>query len=140
MAFYPVGPFDTGTDADPPAPADAAPQQAVYIDPLTRDYVFAADGEFERMPEVRQQMLLAVSTTLGSSVADPELGLRKPAYVGKKTQRQMRDAVIRATRHIVDAGRAVLLDVRVEDLGTGRVLTKVSYRDLTIDANEILTF
>ncbi len=131
MSFA-ISPFGAGSTAFGKAPPTVTAKRAAYIDPRTRDYVLDSEGERQRMPEVRQQFLLALTTLLASSSADQTKGILLPQKVTDDLQRQVRTAVVTACKHITDAGRAVITNVVAEVLQTGRVQITVSYDDLTI--------
>lgn len=127
---FSVTPFGSGTPATLVAPPTKPPERAAYIDPVTRDYVLDNEGEASRMPEVRQQVVLAVMTIVGSSSTEPRRGIRSPRKIDENIERSMRASVVAATQHIVSAGRATVDDVRSTEVSMGRLRTIISYTDL----------
>jgi phage baseplate assembly protein W len=125
---FAVYPFGAGTPssslATPTVPALTAP----YIDPRTRDYVRQSDGELARMPRVRQQMLIALTTVVGTMSASQKFGIVLPQKVDDTFARRMDIQVRRACKHIVDA---LITAVTTEITGMGRVITTVAFTDLT---------
>jgi phage baseplate assembly protein W len=136
-APWAVTPYGSGTPISTAAPPGLI-YRAAYIDPITRDYVVVDDGNLGRMPIVRQQMLLALLTQKGSSTVLPNFGLELPKKIDENTPRLVRFAVERAVAHITGRQRAKLLDVVVEQPTMIRLQLTVSYRDLTIDANDLV--
>lgn len=135
---FAITPFGEGSPASQVAPPTKPAERAAYIDPMTRDYVLDSEGERARMPVVRQQMLLAIMTLLGSSSVARDRGIRPPRKITEDVDRQMRNAVTDATRSITDAGRARIKNIAVVVLGTGRVQTTISYDDLTLGEEGVL--
>jgi len=135
-----VYPYGSGTPADTAESPDRRPLRARFIDPLTRDYVPGTDGELERMPTVRQQVMLACVTRRGSSSADPGLGIVPPTFIDANAERRMDQAVRSACSHITRADRAVILGVRLKQTQMGRVETTIEFRDLTTQADDFVTF
>lgn len=132
---FAVTPFGCGTPAtatEPPAVAHGAR----YIDPRTRDWVVGEDGEWQRMPAVRQQVLLAVATIFGSSTVERSRGIRRPVKVGANYDNEMRIAVTNALRFLISSQKIRLLGVTVEHVRPGRALHTISYFDLTLDRED----
>lgn len=125
---FAVTPFGAGTPATATAPPVVPTLTAPYIDPRTRDYAAQTDGELSRMPRVRQQMLIAVTTLLGSMSNNQPFGIQLPSKVDENIQRRMDIQVRLACKHVVDARISA---VTTEVTGTGRVVTTVSYTDIT---------
>lgn len=130
MSFA-ISPFGPGTQASGNAPPSVPARRAAYIDPRTSDYVLDSEGERARMPEVRQQFLLALTTLLGSSSVEPLRGVLLTKKITADFQRRARTSVAIACKHITDARRAIITAVSVDLLDTGRVQYAVSYDDLT---------
>ena len=137
----PIGvyPYGSGTPAATNPPPDNGPERAAYIDPVTRDYVIGDDGELERMPGVRQQVMLALTTRKGSAGAALNFGVQLPGRVSSDFKRVVESSVRLALSHIVSAGRMLLQAVQVELGEYGRTLVTVQYRDLTADKNDVIT-
>jgi phage baseplate assembly protein W len=132
-------PFGPGTPLPATAPPEFPAERAAYMDPRTRDYVLDSESELSRMPVVRQQILLALTTKRGSSTVDPGFGIELPKKIDENIATTMRNAVERATAHITSAGRASITDVTVERHMLG-VRTIVSYNDLTLGTTDFVTF
>lgn len=135
----PINPFAPGTPAPAAAPPSTYADRAAYLHPRTRDYVLDDESEFARMPIVRQQMLLALTTRKGSCSVDPGAGIELPQKIGPNIDQDMRAAVERACAHITAAGRARITDVKTTPHMLG-VKTVVSYQDLTIGVNDAVIF
>jgi len=131
-------PYGTGTPAVAVAPPSERAKGARYLNPSTRDYELDDEGEYRRMPSVRQQILLAVSTTLGSSAVERGQGIRLPGKITPNLEREVSAFVTQATQHITSAGRATVDDVTAEVLQTGRIEITVAYTDLTTDDNGVV--
>lgn len=132
-------PFGSGTPSGGPAPPTKLADRAAYLDPRTRDYVVDAEGELARMPTVRQQMLLAVTTRKGSSSVDPGAGIELPKKIDDNIDTVMRQAIERACAHITSAGRAVITEVKTTRTQLG-VKTIIAYNDLTLGKTDFVTF
>ena len=135
---FAVTPYGTGTPATATAPPAERAKGARYLDPVAGDYVLDGEGEYQRMPTVRQQMLLAVVTRFGSSSVEPGRGVKLPDRITSDFERTVSSSVRSATEHITAAGRATLDDVSVKLLQTGRAQITIAYTDLTTDDNGVL--
>lgn len=127
---FAITPFGSGTPLALVAPPTKPPEHAAFIDPVTRDYVLDIEGAAARMPEVRQQMVLAVTTLIGSSSVEPQRGIRQPEKIDENIDRAMLEAVTAATAHVIRAKRATLDAVTTEVVSMGRLRTTISYTDL----------
>lgn len=132
MSFA-ISPFGPGTTAAGNAPPSKPARRAAFLDPKTKDFGLDTEGERDRMPEVRQQFLLALTTLFESSTVAPEKGVSLPRKVTDDIQRQAHNAVELACKHITDAGRAKITRVVAEETQMGRVQVKVDYDDLTLN-------
>jgi len=126
-----VTPFGTGTPATAQTRPSKSPLGARFLDPTTRDYALDSEGEVKRMPGVRQQVLLAVTTLINSSSTLPGAGISLPRKIGADFARLTRISVEAACAHITESGRATIDDVTAEVVSTGRTLITVTYTDLT---------
>lgn len=133
---FAVTPFGAGTPATATAPPSKAATGAAYIDPIAKQYVLDDEGELERMPEVRQQMLLAVTTLVESSSAEPGRGVRLSKKITDDSPRQNDVAVRSACAHITDAKRAVIKNVKTETTSSGLAQITISYDDLTLGTTD----
>lgn len=125
---FAVYPFGSGTPATSLATPTVPELTAPYIDTRTRDYVQQSDGELARMPRVRQQMLIALTTLLGTMSANQKFGITLPKKIDTNFTRRMSIQVRGACKHVVDAR---ITAVTTEISGMGSVITTVSYTDLT---------
>lgn len=135
-----VTPYGTGTPDAATAPPSDSPTGARYLDPWTKDYVYATDGEYERMPITRQRVLLAVGTLARSSTVDPR-GLDAPKKMDATWDRRMRIAVLAAIRPLVEDGSLILHAVLVDrDTNPGRATVTIDYTDKTTGQRDGVTF
>lgn len=135
---FALTPFGTGTPAEANPPPTRRIPGARYVNPSTRDYQLDDENELARMPTVRQQMLLAVTTLLESSAVEPGRGIKLPEKIDENFSSRVRVSVERATAEIVSSGRATVDNVRTEILQTGRALILISYTDLTTGEQGVL--
>lgn len=136
---FAVFPFGAGAPANLNPPPVVPPQTAAFIDPIPRDYRLTPDFETARMPSVRQQMLIALTTVKGSMTPAPEFGIELPKKIGENIGRAVRIAVLAATKHITSANRARIDDVKTEQLNMGLLRITVSYEDLIDGGNRALS-
>jgi hypothetical protein len=125
---FAVSPFGSGSPASTTASPVVPPLGALYIDPRTRDNVVQTDGELARMPRVRQQMLIAVTTILGSMSTEQTRGIELPKKIDENFARRVEISVRNACKHIVDAK---ITSVTTDTSIMGRAIPTVSYTDLT---------
>lgn len=130
-------PFGAGTPDEATAPPADIPERANFIDPRTGDYVVQDDGSYQRMPVVRQQVLLLLKTERDSAAAAPDIGLDLPRRMDQSFEQRARGSVLMALEPI---GNDVRIDaVPVERIGTGRADITVEYTDLTTGNAETIT-
>ena len=133
---FAVVPFGVGTPATSIATPTVPDATALYLDPRTRDYVAQTDGELSRMPRVRQQMLIALTTQAGSMSSNTAFGIVLPGKITETFARRMDLQVRRACRHVTDANIA---SVTTEVTAVGRVVVTVGYVDLSTGRNDQVT-
>lgn len=106
------------------------------IDPKTKDYVYK-DGRAVGMGNVKQRVLLAVSTEKGSS-AMRELGhtLKRIERISANILYEVRAILLAAVRHIVAEGLMEVVNITVQKGGTGQVFARMQWRDLSTGADE----
>lgn len=133
-----VAPFGTG------APATGAPLPtrpvagARFIDPITKDYVYEADGSYQRMPTTRQRVLLAVTTVFQSSSVLPD-GIKMPRRMGSSWEQKAKVEVERVLRPIIRDGSMKLHGVIVERVTPiGRSRITIAYTDLATGQRDSL--
>lgn len=102
------------------------------LDPLTRDYV-ATKRDFERTTETRQRVLLALTTTRGSSPVLRDLGLRMPESLDENL---IRAEVRRSLDRLLTERAIVVRDIQVERGALGRVEVVVTYAPVGAAAND----
>lgn len=105
-----------------------SPQGDFYIDPLT-------DG-FAEMSPTTQRVLIAIGTTLGSSTAYPDLGIRDPIKLTERFEAACRNSVLVALRPMVTAGEIRVDEVKVQRVGASRVYRLVTFTDLQNDTQQ----
>ncbi len=122
-------PFGFGTPVEAPEPADLS-DRARFVDPATKSYSLASDGEYQRMPLVRQKVILALTTNKGSSSVLPEFGLKLERKIDDSFVQRQEQNVRDALAHI-PVNEMTLTGVLVELVPpTGRSRITVSYNDL----------
>lgn len=127
-----ITPFGTGTPEGTDGPPDTKPTATRYINFRTRDYEVADNGEIKRMPAIRHRVLMALSTTKGSSSVLSEFGVRFPGKIDNRYAQKAEQAIRLALSPMVRARDLRINFVRVERSAiTGRVDHLVSYTDLT---------
>jgi hypothetical protein len=133
-------PFGSGTPAEAIEPPDGPPEAARFIDPTTRDWVVAEDGAYQRMPMVRQRVLLRLATLLRSSSVLPGFGTRLPERIDDRYEQKAEQAIRAALADMVLAQEIKILRIDTK-LGnpTGRVEHTVSYMDLTTGNSDTVT-
>jgi phage baseplate assembly protein W len=136
---FAITPFGAGAPANNAAPPVVPDLTAAFVDPVARDYRLTPDAETARMPSVRQQMLLALTTIYGSSTAAPTFGVNLPKKIDENIGRACKIAVASATAHITRAGRARINDVTTEQVNMGLLRITVSYTDLVDGGNRQLS-
>ena len=116
-------PFGIGTPVSVTDPPDAADTQfSRYINPGSGDYeVDDVTGHLKQMPPVRQRVLLALKTTLGSSNALPGLGVDKPKKIGTNFQDIMKRRVREALVQLTDVESALAQDRMLAPVGVCQV-------------------
>ena len=129
-------PFGAGTPTPANVPPEGTAELANFID-QSGDYVVAEDGSYQRMPVVRQQVLLLLRTELGSAAHEPEVGLELPQKMDQSFEQRARGAVLSALEPI---GDDIRIDaIPVERIPTGRADITVEYTDLTTGNADTLT-
>lgn len=123
-------------EVTPTDPRATMPVLARHIDPTTKDFV-PAGRTLQATTPVKQRLLIALSSELGSGAAAPELGIRvKGMKMGRGFEAMMRDRVRIATRQIVEVEKkAKIIDVIVSRKGNQGLLT-VFFLDLTNPNNK----
>jgi hypothetical protein len=132
LGTSPVGstPFGFGTPATATAPPEDPPDLAQFIEPREKQNTLASDGEYQRMPIVRHKVLLALTTTLGSSAAVPTLGMKLERKMDDSFEQRQEQNVRDALAHI-PANEMTLNSVVVRRVApTGRSEITVGYDDL----------
>ncbi len=132
-------PFGIGTPDNATPPPTVAPQGAAFIDPITKDYVIGPDGEYLRMPTLRQCVVLALGTVLQSSSVMQDAGLALPDRVDGNHERRAQFAVKTALQSLVAAKRLRVDSVTVEFPRPGRDEITVAYTDLQTGESDTAT-
>lgn len=123
-------PFGIGTPDDATPPPTLAPQGARFLDPLTKDYSVGSDGEYLRMPTLRQRVLIALSTVKASSSVQQTAGLALPNVIDANYERRAQFSVKSALSFLVAAGEIRIDAVTVAFPRPGRDEITVAYTDL----------
>ena len=139
LGILPIGPtpLGAGTPDLAPAPPDGLPDLANFFNSSAGDYVVADDGSLERMPIVRHQVLMLLSTELGTAAHEPSVGLKLPKKMGRDFEQRCREAVLLALEPI---GADIRVDgIGVKRMGTGRAEITISFTDLTTGNSDTVT-
>ena len=117
-----------------PSPITGASLTGRLIDPVTKDYVYTADGRAQGQATVPQLVLLALSTVLGSS-AIPTLGqtFSQIQEKGPNFKAQLTSAVQNALAAVIKAKQVQLLSVDVQEPPSNpdAGIAIVKWKDLT---------
>jgi hypothetical protein len=135
----PIGlstPFGVGVAIEAVAPPTLAPQAARFVDPVTRDYALESDGSYQRMPELRQRVLLAITESRGSSSVRPHDGTEVPDRIDASFERRMKSSIARSLSFLVASGALRVDGITLEYPNTGRTETTVAYTDLKTGARD----
>ncbi len=111
------GPFGFGTPVNAaPIPVDPS-TGARFLSVIDRDYALGADGDYQRMPEVRQRVVLALLSGLGPL----------PRRIDDTALPRMTDAVNRNLAVLISEGVIRVDDVSMESPKTGMLVPTVSF-------------
>ena len=107
---------------------------ARFIDPVTQDYVFAANGSLSGMSDIQQSVYLAIITSLGSS-ADPNLGtqISSVEVIGSSTISDIQNYVSTSIASLINSQSIYLNSVNVvqSDANHNRLGISISWTDAT---------
>ena len=126
-----TGPFGFGAPVTGTAPPEG-PAGSRWINPATRDFeVDPTTGQLKQMPAVRQRVLLALVTLVGSSTVLPKFGVRLPRKMGSQFDAQVRAAVNLALRQLTEVEQLIRIQ-RIDVLkgGGGRAQVTVAFVNL----------
>jgi hypothetical protein len=126
-----TGPVGLGTPVSGTAPPEG-PAGVRWLNPATKDYEQdPTTGQLKQMPKVRQQVLLAVTTLLGSATTLGTFGIRVPRKMGDRFQAEATNSVRLALRHLTDTQRVIRLDSVTAVHGRGgRAQITINWTDL----------
>jgi len=112
-----------------------------YIDPANGDYSLDASSRLPNtMPPVRQRVLLAIRTVLGSAKGLPRFGIARPRKMGLSFRREMTDSIRVALLQMTDVEKVVVLQrVDVEIVNTSRAHIVINYIDLTTGEKDVVS-
>jgi len=132
-----TGAFGLGAPVSGEAPPNG-PAGSRWINPATRDFeVDSTTKQLAQMPPVRQRVLLALITLVGSSSVLPTFGIRLPRKMGDRFEAQCRVAVTAALRQLTEVEQLIEIQrIDVVKGSGGRSLITVSYRNLETDEEE----
>jgi hypothetical protein len=124
----------------PPVPGVDAPSGLAvlsrFIDPVARDYQLdEATGQFASMPPVRQRVMLATGTDVGTSAVIPDLGIEKTPVIDAQYQRTEQTNARAAMQHLLDERVVRIRNITAEGSSSGRARTLIEYTDLTQSEN-----
>lgn len=134
------GPYGLGTPVTASAQGGSVlrdaktgkPQGSRRLNPETRDFDIDTNGRTLGLGNVRALVELALATESGTS-AMQALGqaLRTIDRIGTSFQYRVRDTVAAAVKHLTDRNIITIDRTTVEDLGPGKRLIRVFWRDVT---------
>jgi phage baseplate assembly protein W len=107
---------------------------ARYLDPVEKDFTASVDGNLDTMPSVRQRVLLALSTGLGTSSVLPDFGNAIPTIkkIDQRFEILLKDSVKTALYQLTDIEKVIIIeDIIIDQNIQGRVSYTVVYNDLT---------
>ena len=117
-----------------PSPIDGSSLTGRLINPVTKDYIYTADGRAQGQATVPQLVSLALTTVLGSS-AIPTLGQTFSTIQekGPNFTAQVTSAVQSALAALIKAKQVQLLSVTVQEYPSNpdAGLATIKWRDLT---------
>jgi hypothetical protein len=135
-----TGPYGYGTPPVAPSPdgplfADATlgtTGTGRFIDPVTRQYVFDANGRIAGQGTVPQKVFLAYATVKGSSIS-ATLGedYSEVQTIGDDFIKIMTAKAIEPVQALIDAKLLAIDSVSVERSGTSAAIIRVNWKDLT---------
>lgn len=118
------------------------PQTGRYLNPVTKDYQFTADGRIQGMGTVPQLVQLALTTTLGTC-AVPTLGqaFAKIREKGPGFRQQLTAAVSAALAPLIKTNQVQIRSIVVNDYPSApdAGLASVSWVDLTTGLQQSTT-
>lgn len=123
-------PFGSGTPVDASAPPESPLSVARFLNPVTKDYELADDGEYRGMPTVRHRALMLLSTTLTSATGIPEAGLQLPLRIDGRYPQKAAEKIRLALDPLISANE-LRIDRIDTDTSLGRAEHIVSFTDLT---------
>jgi phage baseplate assembly protein W len=123
------------------APPDG-PAGSRFIDPVTKDYAIdSTTGQLQQMPPIRQRVLLALTTVLGSATTLPGFGMTFPRKMGDRFEGQVKNAVAAALYQLTTVEKVIrVTNVIVEKGAAGRSRTTVQYVDTSTNTEDQATF
>jgi phage gp46-like protein len=99
------------------------------IDPVTRDFVLASGGKFDRSDVIENKIALSFLEEFGAWEGDAELGHRfaelARATDTAENRLRMKDLGRQALKWLLDSGELERVEVTVETYGGGRVAFQV---------------
>ncbi len=121
-------PFGCGTPVSANPPPSTKPEGGAFVNYRTGDYGLDAEGEYQRMPVMRQRVMILLSTLKDSATAQPGVGLRLPQKIDRHFKQGSEQAIREALSPI---GRDIRIDAVTPVTRGGRADIQVSYTDLT---------
>lgn len=134
------GPFGDGVNLTGTSPPTGS-FGSRYINPATKSYQQdPATHQMAQMPAVRQRVLLALTTLVGSSTALPTFGITYPSKMGTSFEAESQASIRAALKQMTDIERVLRIDsIGVERGAAGRARFTVSYTDITTGQSESVT-
>jgi hypothetical protein len=107
-------------------------QNAIYINPVTKDFELNDNGLFKGMSSIVQMVQLALTTNLGSSV-DSGLGINinKIKVINASLKTDISGYVNSALTRLISANLISLQKVDVKRESTNKIFISISWLDLT---------
>lgn len=127
----------TGIELEVSRPRNVSPPAAALYDGATRDFTLDADGLYVEEHPTDQKVGLALIVLAGTISGSPNIGskLREKRYLNTLTIRtEVLYAVKVALADLLKAKEITLVRVDVELVGSTRLLVRVVYQNLLLNA------
>lgn len=115
------------------------PGQTRFIDPVTGDYVFNANGRIIGGNAIQQMVYLAIKTVKGScAVTDLGQSFSKVQTIGANYITLVKNEVNNALKYMIDNRLIQLIDVVVSQQGT-QARIQIKWKDIATNTENINT-
>jgi phage baseplate assembly protein W len=126
------GAYGLGVPGEAALPT-TSPAGSRFLNAATRDYQYNSDtGQLAQMPNLRQRVLITLTTEQGSIPTQPTFGIKRPRKMGDSFEAEMKSAVRLALQQLTDVEKVMRIDqILVRKGQDGRSETTVVYTDMT---------